>query len=184
MYYRFMVITSPNYSPYEYFENPVLVNQKKYEALKCFFYEKESAEKVASKFGYTLSSLYSLTRDFRNYLKAPKTEDMFFSVSKPGRKEKDFDGEINSLIINLRKQYLSIPDIKSILDSKNYKVSEKYIWEVLRKEGFARLPRRSKQVRNITGPNNTIKAPISVTMDYIPEKFTTQNTIGIFCLLP
>ncbi|MCP4371490.1 MAG: hypothetical protein GY797_25725 [Deltaproteobacteria bacterium] len=54
----------------------------------------------------------------------------------------------------------------------------------MRKEGFARLPRRSKQVRNTAGPNNKIKAPISVTMDYIPEKFTTQNAIGIFCLLP
>ncbi|GAX60465.1 hypothetical protein SCALIN_C11_0076 [Candidatus Scalindua japonica] len=179
-----MVEKGPNINPYEYFENPSLVNQKKYEALKSFFYEKESAEKVAAKFGYTLSSFYSLTRDFRNYLKAPKTEDMFFLVSKPGRKEKDFDGEIYSLIINLRKQYLSIPDIKSILDSKSYKASEKYIWEVLRKEGFARLPRRSKQARHTAGANNKIEAPISVAMDYIPERFTTQNTIGIFCLLP
>jgi len=152
MYYCFMVEISPNIDPYEYFESPCLVNQKKYEALKYFFYEKQSAEKVAAKFGYTLSSFYSLTRDFRNYLKAPKTEkDMFFLVSKPGRKEKDFDGEIYSIIFNLRKQYLSIPDIKSILDSKNYKVSEKYIWEVLRKEGFAGLPRRSKQARTTQG---------------------------------
>ncbi len=179
-----MVLIDPNIDPCKYFENPGLVNQKKYEALKCFFYERESAEKVAAKFGYTLSSFYSLTRDFRNYLKTPKTKDMFFLVSKPGRKEKDLDGEIYSLIINLRKQYLSIPDIKSILDSKEYKTSEKYIWEVLRKEGFARLPRRSKQARNTAGPNNKIKAPISVAMDYIPERFTTQNTIGIFCLLP
>jgi hypothetical protein len=179
-----MVLISPNICPCEYFEKPVLVNQRKYEALKCFFYEKESAQKVASKFGYTLSSFYSLTRNFRNYLKAAKAEDMFFLVSKPGRKEKDFDGKINLLIINLRKQYLSIPDIKSILDSTDYKVSEKYIWQVLRKEGFARLPRRSKQVRNTAGSNNKIKAPISATIDYIPEKFTTQNAIGIFCLLP
>jgi hypothetical protein len=174
----------PNTEPYEYFEKPGLINQKKYEALRCFFHDKESAEKVASKFNYTLSSFYSLTRDFRNYLKTPKTDDMFFLVSKPGRKEKDFEGAINPLIIILRKQYLSIPDIKAILDSKNYKVSEKYIWEVLRKEGFARLPRRSKQDRISTGTNNKIKAPISVTLDYMPEKFTTQNSIGIFCLLP
>ena len=85
---------------------------------------------------------------------------------------------------DLRKQYLSIPEIKSILDSKSYKVSEKYIWDVLRKEGFARLPRRSNQAKKTAGLNKNIKAPISVTMDYIPEKFTTQNSIGIFCLLP
>lgn len=184
VYYCFMVVMHPNTEPYEYFEKPGLINQKKYEALRCFFHDKESAEKVASKFNYTLSSFYSLTRDFRNYLKTPKTDDMFFLVSKPGRKEKDFEGAINPLIIILRKQYLSIPDIKAILDSKNYKVSEKYIWEVLRKEGFARLPRRSKQDRISTGTNNKIKAPISVTLDYMPEKFTTQNSIGIFCLLP
>lgn len=183
-YFIDMVVMHPNTEPYEYFEKPGLINQKKYEALRCFFHDKESAGKVASKFNYTLSSFYSLTRDFRNYLKTPKTDDMFFLVSKPGRKEKDFEGAINPLIIILRKQYLSIPDIKAILDSKNYKVSEKYIWEVLRKEGFARLPRRSKQDRISTGTNNKIKAPISVTLDYMPEKFTTQNSIGIFCLLP
>jgi hypothetical protein len=52
-----MVEISPNIDPYEYFESPCLVNQKKYEALKYFFYEKQSAEKVAAKFGYTLTEV-------------------------------------------------------------------------------------------------------------------------------
>lgn len=180
-----MVLIHPNEAPCEYFKNPTITNQKRYEALRSFFYEKISADEVASKFGYKLSTFYSITRDFRNYLKTPNNEDMFFSILKAGRKERDLDGEINPLIISLRKQYLSIPDIKAILDSKRYKVSEKYIWQVLRREGFARLPRRNKQERNTPGLlNNKINAPISAHLDYTPEIITTQNSIGILCLLP
>ncbi len=127
-----MVLIHPNKDPCQYFRNPTITNQKRYEALRSFFYEKKSADEVASKFGYKLSTFYSMTRDFRNFLKTPDNEDMFFPTLKAGRKERDLGGEINPLIISLIKQYRSIPDIKAILDSITYKVSEKYIWQVLK----------------------------------------------------
>jgi hypothetical protein len=179
-----MVKNSPNDGLSEYFSNPGLVAHKRYEALRSFFFEKKSAEEVAVKFGYTLSAFYSLSRDFRNHKKTSGRDDIFFSASRLGRNEKDPGGEVKSLIIQLRKQYLSIPDIKAVLDAKDHKVSEKYIWHVLKKEGFSKLPRRSKKDRNPKGDADKIEAPVSVALDYVAESFTASNSLGILCFLP
>ena len=48
----------------EFFEQPQAAAHKKDEALRAFYVENKSAAEVAQQFGYTLSSFYSLTRDF------------------------------------------------------------------------------------------------------------------------
>lgn len=170
---------------YEYFLKPVSIAQKKYEALRAFFFEKKSAEEVAERFDYKLSAFYSLTRDFRRFLKkADINNDMFFLTNKLGRKEKDSEGNIKGLIISLRKKYLSVPDIKAIVDSQGYKTSEKYIYHVLKREGFDRLPRRAKEDKEIRDSSGIIKAPESAALLYISEEFSTLNSLGILCLLP
>ncbi len=169
---------------HDYFSGPTSTAQKQYEALRAFFLEKHTAEEVAEKFGYTLSTFYSLSRDFRNFLKDSSTEDMFFLSKKPGRREKDTEGSITALIVNLRKKYLSVADIKAITDSRGYNLSERYIHTIVQKEGFDRLPRRAKQDREIRNTSDIIKAPESEALSYEPEKFSTFNAIGILCLLP
>lgn len=164
-----------------YFSQPASIAQKKYEALRSFFYENIPAEEVAEKFGYRLSAFYSLTRDFR---KSFGQEDMFFLMKRAGRREKDSAGNITTLIINLRKKYLSIPDIKAITDARGHKISEKYIYNILRKEGFDRLPRRPKPDREIRNTREVIAAPESIALSYDQEKFSTLNSIGTLCLLP
>ena len=152
---------------YNYFLTPNYTAQKKYEALRAFFFEKQNAENVADRFGYKLNAFYSLTRDFREFMKGKdKEKDPFFTSVKPGRREKDSEGDITALIINLRKKYLSVPDIKAITDSKGYKISERYIHNMLRKEGFERLPRRAKQDKEIQNSNVTISAPGSIALSY------------------
>jgi hypothetical protein len=168
-----------------YFISPPSINQKKYEALRAFFYEKLTAKEVAGRFEYKLSAFYSLTRDFRDFIKnINEAEDPFFLSKKPGRKEKDSEGGITELVVNLRKKYLSVPDIKAITDSRGQKISEKYIHLILQKEGFDRLPRRVKQERVIRNTSDVITAPESTTLSYKPEKFSTLSSIGILCLLP
>lgn len=109
---------------------------------------------------------------------------MFFLLRKAGRKEKDTQGHITTLIVNLRKKYLSVPDIKAITDARGYRISEKYIHNILRKEGFDRLPRRAKQNRDIQSTSPVITAPESIALRYEAETFSTLNSIGILCLLP
>lgn len=170
--------------PYNYFRKPLATAQKKYEALRAFFYEKLPAEEVALRYGYKLSALYSLTRDFRDFLKDTEKEDMFFIDKKLGRREKDIEGNITALIVNLRKKYLSVPDIKAIVDTRGHKISERYIHNILQKEGFDRLPRRSKHDKELHNTSDIIKAPETAALTYKPEKFNTLNSIGILCLLP
>lgn len=122
------------------------IAHKKYEALKLYYCNKTSPKEVAEKFGYTLNSFHSLVRDFNKQLKEngkEKTLRQFFTINKPGRRPSDNNNKLKQRVIELRKQYLSVPDIKAIMDSESFKTSETNIFNILKKEGFARLPRRS-----------------------------------------
>ena len=52
----------------DFFHNPGNIQQKKYEALRLFYYDKKPASYVAKKFGYTIASFYSITKDFKKSL--------------------------------------------------------------------------------------------------------------------
>ncbi len=131
----------------EFFTNPQNTVQKRYEALRAFYVEKRPGKEIAKQFGYTLSSFYSLTRDFKNQLSQNNPAQYFFISNNPGRKPKDTTGKTNQLIIQLRKKYLSVTEIKAILDVKGFSVSDRYVYDVIKKEGFDRLPRRNYSVK-------------------------------------
>ena len=104
----------------DYFINPSTVTQKKYEALRAFFVYELSAKEVATKFGYTYRAFTSLVADFRKTRKEKPEEELFFQVKKPGRREMKQKSSIVRMVVNLRKKYLSVPDIKIILDGKPF----------------------------------------------------------------
>jgi len=49
----------------DYFINPVSQRQKQYEAVRAIVLENQSADTVATKFGYKISTVYSLVRNFK-----------------------------------------------------------------------------------------------------------------------
>ena len=102
-----------------------VVAHKQYEALRSFYVEGKSAAEVAQKSGYTLSSFYSLTRDFKLQLKESNPSQQFFVVSAAGRQPKDQTQTTQGLIVSLRKKFWSVPDIKARLDALGYRVSER-----------------------------------------------------------
>lgn len=169
--------------PETYFLYPNSISQKKYEALRSFFLDKLSAKKVARKFGYTIRALNSLVADFKKDIgEISPNNDPFFLIKKKGRKERPEKDELFCFIMELRKKNSSVSDIKIVLDSKGFRVSEKYIYLALQKMGFARLPRRSRITKENSEPAK-IKAPKSLTIDYTPEHFST-NLAGLFCFAP
>lgn len=122
----------------EYFSTNTFVIRKKYEALKSFYQDGLPAKRAAQKFGYTLTTFYSLSRDFKKHLRETPDRDYFFKdTSLREKRVKDAD-EVDAIIIALRKKSFSISDIKSILDAQSYTVSESYIYRVLKQEGFGR----------------------------------------------
>ena len=170
----------------EYFLTPQNQKQKEYEALRAFFVDGLSANEAARKFGFGLHRFYSLTKSFRKELRMSDERDSFFIVRKKGRKFKDSEGELKKLILNCRKQYLSVPDIKATLDAKGLRCSQQYIYQILTAEGFGRLPRRNKFSREDAKREvvKKIEAPKSVPLSFENELFSAQNTMGILCALP
>ena len=170
----------------EYFSNPANTKHKQYESLRAFFLENLPAPIIAEKYGYTVNTLYSMIRDFKLMAKAGEiADDPFFKSKKLGRREMDKEGAIKQTIIRLRKQYISVPDIKVMLDAQNHTVSERYISTILNIEGFGRLPRRDKESRekSISWATEKIEAPKSVELTLESESFSS-NSIGLLCFLP
>lgn len=130
-----------------YFINTSTTTQKKYEALRAFFVDELPGKEVAARFGYTYRAFTSLVSDFRKALKEKPEEELFFQVKTPGKKPMKHKSSITALVVELRKKYLSVPDIKVILDGKGIKVSEKQIYLIVKQEGFERLPRRRHKER-------------------------------------
>ena len=122
-----------------------------------------------------------MIRDFKLTAKTGKmTEDPFFKSKKMGRREKDKEGEIKRIIISLRKQYISVPDIKVMLDAQKHTVSERYISTILNMEGFGRLPRRDKNSKenSISWATEIMEAPKSVELTLESESFSSNNING------
>lgn len=169
----------------QFFSSPVRTIHKRYEALRAFYFEQKAASVVAKQYGYTLSTLYSITRDFKKTLQIKSAAEQFFIQPQMGRKVREDRDESRDLIIGFRKKYLSVGDIKSILDAQNKSVSERSIYDVLREEGFARLPRRSRENQFELLAQVSIPAPKAclLTTDKLEEEFSTQNA-GLLCFLP
>jgi len=167
----------------DYFSKHNTIAQKQYEALRFFFKDKNSAKETAKRFGYTLRAFNSLVSDFRKkVLTCQPGSDPFFKINKKGRSYKDNTDALTSLIVEMRKKNFSVGDIKTVLDSKGMGASERYISLELKKQGFARLPRRSKEEMSaLERPG--IKAEKSSSIDFEPEAFTT-NSSGLLLFLP
>jgi hypothetical protein len=172
-------------NPKTYFSDYDNVCHRQYDALRAFFLDGMKAKDVAEKFEYTIHAMYNLIKDFKQLLKDNPGQDPFFIIRKTGRREKDTTPDLTKIIINLRKQYLSSPDIKVILDAQGHNISERHITTIIKGEGFARLPRRSNKVKNqiMLNLKNKIIAPKSKKLDPVPAEFSTNHS-GLLCLLP
>jgi len=164
-----------------FFLRPSLVAHKQYEALRMYFVDKHPAHEVASRFGYTYRAFTSLVATFRKKLNDDPTGSFFFVEYSPGRKVSSQTDQVKSLIIQMRKKYYSVPDIKVVLDGLGYCISEKNIFNIVSSEGFARLPRRAKLAREQL-ENVQIPAEKSAPLAFTPEVFKSSNA-GILMFL-
>lgn len=164
---------------FDYFKNPVIQRQKQYEAVRAIVIESQSAESVAKKFNYKLSTIYSLVRDAR----AGKIE-LFPSVPK-GPKQKRTSTMIQNKIIDYRREGLSTFDIQDRLWSEKIKISINTIDRILKDSGFRKLKRRTDKERGITSKNKVIPER-SEKLDFSElEPFNIDcPTVGVFFFIP
>jgi len=179
-----------NQNVIQFFANPVQPLHRQYLALRSFLFDEKSAEEVAVQFGYSVHTVYSLAKSFKSKLNSSSRNgaELFFQELKMGRPKKTQDPNLVDIIVNYRKKQLSIPDIKIILDSKGYNVSEGFIYKVCDDNGFARLPKRSSEQRqelmNNSGYVDVVKAPVSEMHSFSEGENFSSKGVGVLCFLP
>ena len=173
-----------------YFAVPTEPSHRQYLALRSFFFEGRTADEVGASSGYSASTVYGMARDFKvRYQESISTgEDPFFKRSKPGRKKAERDGTLVETVVALRKKQLSVPDIKVLLDSKGLGASEGQIYTICDENGFARLPKRTRDERDELLSKSkgaeTLVASVSEALDFSAEERFAADQAGVLCFLP
>ncbi len=166
----------------DFFLSPGSIAQKQYEALRMFYVEGKTAKEVAEAFGYTHRGFTSIITDFKKKLRNKDGNDLFFKPVQKGRKPTEKVIGARDIVVELRKNYHSVEEIKVVLDGKGFDVSERAIYDIIKREGFSRLPRRTKLIKQeLRLPK--MPADKSRALSFTPEKFKSTSA-GALCLLP
>jgi len=180
-----MLKINPNSNYVSYFTEPSSATHKQYLALRKFFADGYTAEQVAKECGYSVSTVYSMVRDFKEKMSGNDPGDPFFKDNKTGRKPIDHKGEIEKTVIDLRKKYFSVPDILIATDAMGFNLTIYSIEKIITDAGFARLPRRDRKFKSDATSSYEPKlvAPISSQLAPESDSFSSQLA-GLLCILP
>jgi hypothetical protein len=157
---------------------PANSTHRQYEALRAFFVDHLCGLEVARRFGYTPGSFRVLVHQFRQ-----NPHRSFFLTPAKGPQSAPKADPLRELIIALRKQNLSIYDISRNLAHQGHSLSPVAVAQVLKDEGFARLPRRADDERPAGTRPTTAEVADVRQLDLNPRAFSTQFG-GLFLFLP
>lgn len=181
----------PSSEVIEYFLKPQLATHRQYLALRMFFVDGVSAEEVAKKCGYKPTAIYSFARNFKQKLRECQDEnwDPFFQTLKTGPKALDREGDDAQLVIAYRKKMLSIPEIEILMAGVGRPMSAGLIGDILRENGFTRMPKRDRATKEEIGKNSGYarlkEAPTSKEIAFnIEECSVPSRGAGLLCFLP
>lgn len=116
--------------------------QRQYEALRAFYVDKVPSHEVAKRFGYKPNSFRVLCHHF-----SQNPDRDFFLKPKKGPQKTPKKDEVRERVVKLRKKNLSVYDIQEELKELGKQISIPSISQILKEEGFARLPRRQDEER-------------------------------------
>jgi hypothetical protein len=160
------------------FIEPANATHRRYEALRAYFVQGLSGVEVALRFGYTPGSFRVLVHQFRRDPDRP-----FFAPPARGPQAAPRADPVRDRIVALRKQNLSIYDISRALHDEGHPLGPVSVSQVLKAEGFARLPRRADDERP-PGPRPTTADVADVRqLDLTPRQLRTRFG-GLFLFLP
>ena len=129
----------------DFFLSPRSIAQKQYEALRMFYVEDKTAKEVAEAFGYTHRGFTSIITDFKKKLRNNDGDDLFFKPVQKGRKTTEKVIGARDIVVELRKSYHSVEEIKVVFDSKftNYQNLKKLDDDKIK---FVTIRRRGKNI--------------------------------------
>jgi Transposase DDE domain len=160
------------------FLEPANAVHRQYEALRAFFVDGTPSAEVARSFGYTPGSFRVLVHQFRQN---PQRD--FFLTPAKGPQATPKTDSLRERVIALRKQNLSIYDISRSLAHQGDPLSAVAVAQILKDEGFARLPRRADDERPPGSRPTTADVADIRRLDLSPRSFRTKFG-GLFLFLP
>jgi len=162
-----------------FFLKPDSKKQKQYEAVRTFVVDKFSAQQVADKFNYKLSSVYTFIK------KAKSGELDFFPEQKMGPKQRQVSFEIQKQIFRYRNQNLSHLDISERLNKNGIEISAQTVSRILIDAGFSKLKRRTNKELGLTLKNKIIpEKSENLNFDKLKKFQIDTPAIGIFFFIP
>jgi hypothetical protein len=160
------------------FLEPTNTTHRQYEALRAFFVDELPGKEAANQFGYSEGSFRVLVHQFRQ-----NPNRHFFIPPAKGPQKTPKQDKLRDMIVSMRKQNLSVYDISGVLKTKGHLRSPVSVSNILKEEGFARLPRRKDDERPpVTGPTKADVADVR-QLDLSPQSFRTKFG-GLFLFLP
>lgn len=156
-------------------DNPT---HRQYEALRAYFVDQIPSRQAAERFGYTPGSFRVLCHEFR---KNPQRQ--FFLPPARGPQSAPKKDRMREQVIALRKQNLSIYDIRDALERVDLPLSATAISGILKEEGFAPLPRRRDEERPAKTRPTTAEVADVRQLDLSPRHFRTKFG-GLFLFVP
>jgi transposase len=159
----------------ERFAAPDEPNQRRYEALRAYFVEEQSAEAVGERFGYTRSTVETLVRDYR----AGRLE--LFASSRPGPRRQPKKERARTLALELRREGRSLREIERALAAEGVPLSRTAIWELVAEEGLGQLETDPQaEPLALVAP----KARRLSEKDWASGQRISSEHAGLFLLLP
>ena len=160
------------------FLEPTNPTHRQYEALRAYFVEGLPPKEVAERFGYSVGSFSVMCSKFR---KDPNRQ--FFLPTKRGPQAAPKTDNRRDLVVELRKQNLSVYDISRALKQEDKPLSPPMVARILQQEGFARLPRRREEERPPGIKPETAPVANVQALDLSERQFRTKFG-GLFLFLP
>ena len=160
------------------FLEPTNATHRQYEALRAFFVDGLPSAEAARRFGYTPGSFRVLVHQFRQ-----NPRRAFFLTPAKGPQSAPKSDPLRDRVIALRKQNLSIYDISRNLAHQGHPLSPVAVAQILKDEGFARLPRRADDERPPGSRPTTADVADVRQLDLSPQSFRTKFG-GLFLFLP
>jgi transposase len=160
------------------FLEPSNSTHRQYEALRAFFVDGLPSAEAAARFGYTPGSFRLLVHQFRT-----QPGRNFFAQATAQGRPPGKQNRLREQVIALRKQNLSVHDISRALANEGQSLSPAAVAAILKKEGFAKLPRRLDEER----PERP--RPVAAAMADVRQLDLTPRTLhtdfgGLFLFLP
>ena len=166
--------------PSAFFRVPACPRQRRYEALRAYFFEGLPSQEAARRFGYSPGAFRVLCHQFRH---EPEARQFFVATSVGRPRGVRREDPVRAEVIALRKRNYSVHDISDAFEERGKSVTPAAARDILREEGFAPLPRRLDEERPSRGGPAVQEVADVRQLSMQPREFVTPCG-GLFLFLP